>query len=222
MVFGSEVFAKYRKWELYAQFRDEVSEALEEMARASNFFSDTNVAALHAVVQKYLTKEGFHHVITEIAFLEISMHDIKDETSYDDQRQSEALHRVIPLLLNGDPVDCFQRILGSETTIRIKDPSWDMQSETTRIHRTFFKLLSRLLDKDASKLVQSAEELGYIACLGMQRIPNDEEQRLSMINTQLMKLQQHIINHDSHSLRRLISASYISSLSQKVGLDITQ
>ncbi|RDW73399.1 hypothetical protein BP6252_07306 [Coleophoma cylindrospora] len=88
---------------------------------------------LHEIVTKYTESTSFHHVITEIALLEI-------------RHEHEVYKSIVPVILNGTgpswlPVDELDIWLG----VSNKSNAWAIH-ETHILHKMFFRLLGRLFE----------------------------------------------------------------------------
>ncbi len=155
---GSELLGHYMASSYYQDFCKEIQSTYKEVSERTNDFSQVE-AAIRKVVEANLNEEEFHHVLTELAFLQIRYEHKKSE------------HRIIPLLLNSTAQQCLPKFIVDSTTIRIEDSKWrtpsNWKGQTYRdegLHIAFFKLLNRLLGEQ-KRCIPLMEEKVYRACL---------------------------------------------------------
>lgn len=87
------------------------------------------------IVNQYDGKDGFHHVLTELAFLEIR------------HRQQGKKHGIIPIVLNGDGIRYFSFFSdGVPVWLHRQENSKSIIHESQASHRLFFNLLRRIYD----------------------------------------------------------------------------
>ncbi len=134
MVCCSEVLAQYLAWSAYPDFYQQLQQAYLIDARQR---SDVHI---REVVNTFSQKTGFHHVLTEIAFLHIRAEELGDQ------------HGIIPVAFTPKSV---QRCLGhfmDQTTVRIEDiPRIEQQAQAGQVvyaqqsrHAVMLKLIERL------------------------------------------------------------------------------
>lgn len=185
---GSEVLGVYRQWHCYDEYFDRLSAAYRVNSTSQ---AETILKALQLVVDDFIQKPGFHHVITELVFCQI-------RAQYDS-------HSIIPLLLSGKHDVSFGGIVGS-TAIRIENPIRDASSEALKLqhlHGGFFKLLRRLLPKDVDKHVDIVERQGYDVCceyLLQNRTWEDVKSFVHQVRTQIHLAVQ---RHSTHHIRQI-------------------
>ncbi len=169
----SEVLGSYLKWPHYEDFYQALHEAyLEDRETYLQQGDLKGISAVREVVEIFSQEEkykaGFHHVLTEIAFLQIRAKYKKD-------------HGIIPVALTPNS---FQSCLGhfiSATTVRMSDIARFEQEDQTLYpnrgrHAVLFKLIERLLvEDDKAQLFLSKFWQGYIDCI--ERL-NDESNPL--------------------------------------------
>ncbi|UUM21030.1 NACHT domain-containing protein [Mycoavidus sp. SF9855] len=142
----SDVLGSYLKGQSYKEFCDELKVAYEKDREA--YRQDSNqkgTTALREVVKKFSEEEkymaDFHHVLTEMAFLEIRA------------KYREGQHGIIPVSLTANSYDyCLKDFIRS-TTVRMEDPlrfDWQVQKgEEVYLnqgsHGVLFKVIERLL-----------------------------------------------------------------------------
>ncbi len=142
----SEVLGSYLQWADYGRFYQELREAYradQEAYRQDNTQSGT--LAIREVIRKFSQeqayKAGFHHVLTEIAFLQIRKEERGD------------LHGIIPVSLTPNSYEnCLANFIPA-TTVRMEDIlRFDEQAKSGREvypnqsrHWILFKLIERLL-----------------------------------------------------------------------------
>ena len=104
---------------------------------------------IEEVVKEHLEKEGFHHVLTEMAFLDVRS--VHAEKCHQD-------HGIIPVVLSGDGIKTlpfFDR--GVPLWLKLQRQSKSMIHECQASHRLFFNLL-RHLYTDLEKEIGEIEE----------------------------------------------------------------
>ncbi len=154
---GSELLGHYMASPYYQGFCEAIQRAYREASQTHDFAQIE--AAIRKVVEANVNEEEFHHVLTELAFLQIRYEHKKSE------------HRIIPLLLNSTAQQCLPKFIVDSTTIRIEDSKWRTPSnwngeryQDEGLHIAFFKLLNRLLGEQ-KRCIPLMEEKVYRACL---------------------------------------------------------
>ncbi len=168
---GSELLGRYMASPYYQGFYEAIQRAYQETAERTDDFTQIETA-IRQVVDKNLNEKEFHHVLTELAFLQIRYAHQKGE------------HGTIPLLLNSTAVQCLPKFIIDSTTIRIEDSIWRTPNlwngrqtyQDEGLHIGFFKLLKRLLVKQ-ERCIALVEEKIYQACL--QRLRADKTHTLT-------------------------------------------
>ncbi len=141
----SEVLASYLKWADYGSFLQELRDAyLKDLAVYRQDREHSGTLAIRQVVRKFSQepeyKAGFHHVLTEIAFLQI-------RTEY-----PEKSHGIIPVSLTANSYrNCLSHFIPA-TTVRMEDmPRLEAQTKAGEVypnqsrHGVLFKVIARLL-----------------------------------------------------------------------------
>ncbi len=143
----SEVLGNYLKdWSDYKKFYEALRDAYGEDRKA--YLKDSeqkSTLAIRQVVRKFSQekkyKAGFHHVLTEIAFLQIRAEHWKDQ------------HGIIPVSLTPNSYEpCLAHFIPA-TTVRMEDiPRFEEQAQAGREvytnqsrHGVLFKVIERLL-----------------------------------------------------------------------------
>ncbi|MCX8567227.1 MAG: WD40 repeat [Glomeribacter sp. 1016415] len=142
----SDVLGSYLKGQSYKAFCDELKKAYDTDREA--YVKDNQqkgTPALREVVRKFSQEEkymaDFHHVLTEMAFLEIRAAHLKGQ------------HGIIPVSLTPNSYDyCLKDFIDS-TTVRMEDPlRFDLQVKKGEevylnqgSHGVLFKVIERLL-----------------------------------------------------------------------------
>ncbi len=142
----SDVLGSYLKGQSYKAFCDELKKAYDIDREA--YVKDNEqkgTPALREVVRKFSQEEkymaDFHHVLTEMAFLEIRAAHLKGQ------------HGIIPVSLTPNSYDnCLKDFIES-TTVRMEDPlRFDLQTKKGEevylnqgSHGVLFKVIERLL-----------------------------------------------------------------------------
>ncbi|RGB27725.1 hypothetical protein C1646_673767 [Rhizophagus diaphanus] len=156
---GSEVLGRYIETSYYQRYYQSLQSAYQVASKRFDGFDSIKIV-IREVVNHNLKEREFHHVLTELAFLQIRY------------KYKQVNHGIIPVLLNGTPQQCFPAFIVNSTTIRIIEPSWRVPGiwngkETYQdqgLHIGFFKLLKRLL-VNQERRIQVIEEEVYIQAL---------------------------------------------------------
>ncbi len=166
---GSELLGKYMASPYYQQFFEAIAQAYQHASKANDFAQIE--AALRQVVDANLKEPEFHHVLTELAFLQIREAHLKGE------------HGIIPMLLNSPAEQCLPPFILNSTTIRIEESRWRTPSnwkgqtyQDEGLHIGFFKLLKRLFVKQ-ERCVALIEKKIYQNCL--QQLREDKSHTLT-------------------------------------------
>ncbi len=167
---GSELLGHYMASPYYQGFYEAIQRAYQEICDRTDDFTQVE-AAIRKVVDANLNEKEFHHVLTELAFLQIRYEHNKDK------------HGIIPLLLNSTAQQCLPKFIIDSTTIRIEDSTWRTPNmwngrqtyQDEGLYVGFFKLLKRLLVKQ-ERCVALVEEKIYQACL--QKLREDQAHTL--------------------------------------------
>ncbi len=168
---GSELLGHYMASPYYQDFCKAIQRAYQEASQYANDFAQIE-AAIRKVVDANVNEKEFHHVLTELAFLQIRYAYHKEK------------HGVIPLLLNSTALQCLPKFIIGSTAIRIEDSIWRMPSQwdgkqtyqDEGLHIGFFKLLKRLFVKQ-ERCIALVEEKIYYACL--QKLREDHAHTLT-------------------------------------------
>jgi ankyrin repeat protein/Cdc6-like AAA superfamily ATPase len=143
---GSEVLGHYIKSEFYRPYAKAIRDAYEEAVQASEDIH----GKIRKVVEANSSENGFHHVLTELALLNI--------------RADKHISTIIPVLLNGDSEKCFPDFI-RPTTIRIAlKPCHPRLDYHQSLHDCFFKLLTRLMESQERQIRSYAT--CYVECIG--------------------------------------------------------
>ncbi len=143
----SEVLANYLKqWGENGQYYEAYRNKLEEAYHRA--YEQRNDQAMREVVKEFSQKEpyraGFHHVLTEIAFLQIRINKLGNQ------------HGIIPVSLTQDGYGQCLKSFIETTTVRIEDiPRFEEQAQQGKEiypnqgrHWALFKLIERLLTRN--------------------------------------------------------------------------
>ncbi len=168
---GSELLGHYMASTYYHGFYQAIQRAYQEASQPANDFAQVE-AAIRKVVDANLNEKEFHHVLTELAFLQIRYEHHQDQ------------HGIIPLLLNSTAQQCLPKFIIDSTTIRIEDSIWRTPSlwngrhtyQDEGLHIGFFKLVKRLLVKQ-ERYIALVEEKIYQVCL--QKLREDQSHTLT-------------------------------------------
>ncbi len=163
----SDVLGSYLKWREYDSFYQKLKEAYGKDREAYlNGGEQGNAWAIREVVREFSEEEKykgrFHHVLTEMAFLQIRAEELKDK------------HGIIPVPLTRNSYDaCLSKFISS-TTVRMGDiPRFEAQAQAGEEmdpnqsrHWVLFKLIERLLvDSDEAKTFLDKFWQGYSNCI---------------------------------------------------------
>ncbi|BBE10136.1 NB-ARC domain protein [Mycoavidus cysteinexigens] len=155
----SEVLGRYLEWSHYEDFYQELRAAyLKDCEQQGS-------SALREVVKKFSQekpyKAGFHHVLTEMAFLQIRAEHWQDQ------------HGIIPVSLTPNSYEpCLAHFIPA-TTVRMEDmPRLDAQTKAGEVypnqsrHGVLFKLIERLLvSSDEAQTFLNKFWHGYSECI---------------------------------------------------------
>ncbi|RDW66554.1 hypothetical protein BP6252_10189 [Coleophoma cylindrospora] len=155
---------------------------------------------IRAIANKYTNKPGFHHVLTELIFMELRF-------------KPDFNKEIIPVILSGEGMESLPIIKSKdkEFLIWMKPPKPDQTDwifhETQVLHRLFFKLLLRLFD-ERQTLVKEFRSC-YDICAGILsqysvRLPSQEEFG-ETIKEHLAKTVRKVIDQDIASLQVMLS-----------------
>ncbi len=158
----SNVLGSYLKGQSYKTFCDELKKAYDQDREA--YVKDSQqkgTPALREVVRQFSQEEKyraeFHHVLTEMAFLEIRAAHLKGQ------------HGIIPVSLTLNSYDyCLKDFIDS-TTVRMEDPlRFDLQAKKGEevylnqgLHGVLFKVIERLLAGSNEAKTVSGQVLGW-------------------------------------------------------------
>ncbi len=167
---GSGVLGHYMTLPYYQRYSKDLQAAYDEQVGSNDIQKIKE--ALREVVNNHLKEPDFHHVLTELVFLQIR-----------DKHKKEK-HSIIPILLNSTAEQCFPAFIHASTRIRIEDPIWCKPStwngqqtyEYEGAYVGFFKLLKRLF-VEQDKCIALVEEKVYQACL--QKLREDHAHTLT-------------------------------------------
>ncbi len=130
----SEVLESYLKWQYYDDF------CLDIQIAYCRDREQESTLAIREVVRQFSHKEGFHHVLTEMAFLQIRAEELRDD------------HGIIPVSLTPKSSEqCLGRLI-APTAVRMEDISrfeekanagQEVYPNQSR-HWVLFKLIERL------------------------------------------------------------------------------
>ncbi len=163
----SEVLEKYLNWPYYGEFYQELQKAYcTDKAQGD---TETIRKVVRKFSQEEVYKAGFHHVLTEMAFLQIRAEHLQDQQG------------IIPVsLTRNSSKQCLKDIILS-TTVRIEDISrFAEQTNAGREvypnqsrHLVLFKLIERLLvGSDEAKIFLDKFWQGYSNCIA--RLNNEQ------------------------------------------------
>ncbi len=171
----SEVLGSYLKWSDYGHFYQKLREAYRKDREAYLKDSEQDSAvAIREVVREFSQEEsykaGFHHVLTEMAFLQIRAEELKDK------------HGIIPVALTRNSYDECLSDFVSATAVRMEDiPRFEEQAQAGREvyanqsrHGVLFKLIERLLaGSDEAQMFLNKFWQGYSDCVS--HLKNDSK-----------------------------------------------
>ncbi len=162
----SEVLGSYLKWPAYDSFYQELRGAYRKDREV--YLEDSEQPSTSAIRQVIRTfsqeqtyKVGFHHVLTEMAFLQIRVEQLGDQ------------HGIIPVSLTpNSSKKCLGHFISS-TTVRIEDiPRFEAQYPNQSRHWFLFKLIERVLvDSDGIRAFLNKFWQGYNDVIS--RLQND-------------------------------------------------
>jgi hypothetical protein len=145
----SEVLQSYHEDTRMRSYIDSIKEFYLCSRQESYSFEETQ-KGLEAILKKHrYNKEYFHHILTELAFLEIRSIEEKEA------------EKIIPVVLNGDGIENMP-YFHSATPLWLKVERSDELDESQSLHKLFFNLL-RLLYEDQHTIIDEFE-LCYKTC----------------------------------------------------------
>jgi hypothetical protein len=120
---------------------------------------------IERIVKTYCDKEGFHHVLTELAFLEIR------------SEKEKRYHGIIPVMLNGDGIKSLPFFdSGVHLWLKPQGHSKSMIHECQALHRLLFNLLRQLYEDQHASIDEfeicyknCVETLSYASSLPSQK-----------------------------------------------------
>ncbi len=163
----SEVLGSYLKWPDYQKFYEELREAYDEDREAYlKGGEQLGPSAIREVVRKFSQEEecksGFHHVLTEMAFLQIRAEHLKGQ------------HGIIPVSLTPNSYEeCLAHFIPA-TAVRMEDIlRFEEQAQAGREvhanqsrHGVLFKLIERLLaGSDEAQMFLNKFWQGHSDCI---------------------------------------------------------
>lgn len=144
----SEVLKSYYQDKLMKTYIKAIKDSYFQQA-AGNI--DEFKELVEEIVKQYRNKEGFHHVVTELAFLEIRVSEEKRN------------HGIIPLVLSGDDIE-FLPFLDDGNPLWLKPQKPESTIHECQIsHRLVFKIL-RQIYTDQHTLIDEFENC-YRRCV---------------------------------------------------------
>lgn len=111
------------------QFTSQYIKAIKDSYSATN----EDQVLIRDTVEKHCRQTGFHHILSELAFLEIRVQRWRDP----------AQHGIVPIAL-GDDDDMDYLTFLSGTDVRLKS-----QPDLASLHDLFFKVIKRVYSSDA-------------------------------------------------------------------------
>ncbi len=155
----SEVLGRYLEWSHYEDFYQALRAAYLKDCEQQGSSAIREVVKKFSQERKY--KAGFHHVLTEIAFLQIRAEHWQDQ------------HGIIPVSLTLNSYEqCLAHFIPA-TTVRMEDmPRLDTQTKAGEVypnqsrHGVLFKLIERVLvSSDEAKTFLNKFWQGYSECI---------------------------------------------------------
>jgi hypothetical protein len=192
---GSELLGHYIQSEFYGPYAEAIRHAYEEAVKASKDIH----GEIRKVVEANSGKEGFHHVLTELALLNI--------------RAVRHISTIIPILLNGDSEKCFPNFI-RQTTIRI-----ELKSELDYyqgLHECFFRLLKRLTEPQERRI--QAFATCYVECIGKLEKGSallEPVKFENFVQNAILKVQSGVIEDNDATLRHQDINTKISEIIQR-------
>jgi hypothetical protein len=148
----SEVLQSYHEDSHMKAYTEAIKDFYFDTRDSKN--TDEVKKGLETIVKAYCDKEGFHHVLTELAFLEIRC------------IEEERCHGIIPVVLNGDGIEPFPFFNhGVPLWLKVQGHSKSIIHESQVLHRLLFKLLRQLFEEQHESIDQF--EFCYKNCAEM-------------------------------------------------------
>ncbi|RDW74881.1 hypothetical protein BP6252_06023 [Coleophoma cylindrospora] len=126
---GSELLGEYLESQFYQTYREDIHSACNDIGKSSDDIKES----LRQAVENSLDKPGFHHILTEIALLELQA------------QNPESCAKIIPFVLNGEHKKIFPTGLFVPTSVRMKAAEVHVEAD---LHKKFFKLLSQIFENN--------------------------------------------------------------------------
>ncbi|TRX92952.1 hypothetical protein FHL15_006090 [Xylaria flabelliformis] len=123
VVFGSEVLRQYRQHSFTSQYINELRARYEAVKSAG---LEKCKSEIRRFVEAKCREVGFHHVLTELAFLQIRKDDSKN-------------HGIIPVDLSGDNIEYLEFVERCDVFLK---------NTNKEAYKLFFQLLGRIYDND--------------------------------------------------------------------------
>ncbi|RDW85935.1 hypothetical protein BP5796_04260 [Coleophoma crateriformis] len=156
---GSELLAEYMESDFYQTYRKAIHYTFNDVEKTGNEIKES----WRQIVENSLDKPGFHHVLTEVALLELP------------EKKPETSAKIIPVELNGECNKILPANLFPPTNVRIKSTKAYTEVD---LHKKLFTLLPRIFERKDSAIKKV--EMAYHMCM---KIPTDSEMyRASVIN----------------------------------------
>lgn len=134
---SSEVLQSYHQDNRMKKYTEEIKEFYAKSAnlrKGTNKDIDEFKRGMDDIVKNFCNQGGFHHVITEMAFLEIRA----------EQEKDPKCHSIIPVILNSGDTHPFDKLL-----VRVKATKLSNEGiihESQILHKLFFDVLKRLFE----------------------------------------------------------------------------
>lgn len=145
----SEVLQSYHEDRNMKAYIDAIKSIYSSYSKVSEKSEEMKLA-IENIVRKYLSQPGFHHVLTEMAFLEIRC------------CQEEKQHGIIPVVFDRGRIPQFLDA-GVPLEFRAQRFSKSMIHDCQVLHRLFFNLLRQLYEYK-SEVIEELEQC-YEKCV---------------------------------------------------------
>lgn len=158
----SELLQRYSEDDRMQSYVEAIKNYYHNAKAGRNSF-EVIKTGIQQLQNEYRDGESFHHVVTELAFMEARA------------SQSGSVEDIVPVLLNGD----FNSRpgFGGHNPVWLKPSASSTASPTLEsLHSVFFRLLRRIFDKQSGKIAKFEE--CYAICSKQLQHGTDQELRL--------------------------------------------
>lgn len=183
---GSEVLQQYYRHAFTASYIAGIEARYNEAQRQA-MSSETLQDHIREFVEQQCQSNGFHHVLTELAFLNLRRKACRPDAD-----------GIIPVALSGNAVSYLPFLANCDLFLKI-----DSSRSLTRQHKLFFNLLRQLYaDSDSHTIIKAFEECYKNSSNRLQRnVTITRELFRDITYTELSKAQNTVLNSRTAEIR---------------------